>query len=322
MKPSGAPGLFWCAGLPLAVFQHPGLVVLGNRFTTAFADVGCRFRLATRPAQLFKAQPLAVLTMWTRNEVAALIRCFEFAVHRTGPGNRRGRDDQDLAPGKGAGSRLGQRDRITFAFHIQWVAVDLVEKQVAHRHGTQAHRAVGDGHHQHATMELFGQDGVAGVPTARRGDALLDGRAFLDQRINALLGGPLGHLHRGPHRHHRARGVVDHVSHPVQAQFGAAHLRAFHEYHPLDRRHRGQAIHDLAQVGRAAGAPAARFGGSLAGEHPVLVGPLGHREQRIGGETLAPGTLDGVPAFVVKLFHHQSTDQSTFGCRSPRSCSC
>src|SRR3546814_9851991 len=98
----------------LSVVQHPGLVMLGNRLPTAFADVGCCFWLATLPAKLLKPQPLAVVAMRARHEVAALVRRFELALHCTGPGNRWGRDDQDLAPGKGAGARFGQRDRVAF----------------------------------------------------------------------------------------------------------------------------------------------------------------------------------------------------------------
>src|SRR3546814_18744393 len=86
--------------LPLSVVQHPGLVMLGNRLPTAFADVGCCFWLATLPAKLLKPQPLAVVAMRARHEVAALVRRFEPAPHCTGPGNRWGRDDPDLAPGK------------------------------------------------------------------------------------------------------------------------------------------------------------------------------------------------------------------------------
>src|SRR3546814_12799426 len=88
MKPGRAPSLIWRAGLPLSVVQHPGLVMLGNRLPTAFADVGCCFWLATLPAKLLKPQPLAVVAMRARPEVAALVRRFELALHCTGPGNR------------------------------------------------------------------------------------------------------------------------------------------------------------------------------------------------------------------------------------------
>src|SRR3546814_12858220 len=60
--------------MPLSVVQHPGLVMLGNRLPTAFADVGCCFWLATLPAKLLKPQPLAVVAMRARHEVAALVR--------------------------------------------------------------------------------------------------------------------------------------------------------------------------------------------------------------------------------------------------------
>jgi len=235
MKACRASGILWGAGLPLAILQHPGLVVLGDGLATTFADVGRRFRLTAFPAQLFKPQPLAVRAVRARHEEPALIRRIELPLDRAGPGNRRRRDDQDLAPGKGAGTRLGQRNRIAFTLDIERIAIHLIQEQVTHRHRAQTDRAVGAGHHQHPAMELLGQDGVARVAAARRGDALLDGGALFDQRIDALLGCPLGHLDRRPHRHHGARCVVDHVADPVQAQLRPANLRTFHEHHPLDR---------------------------------------------------------------------------------------
>ena len=74
MESRGASSVFWGAGLPLAVFQHPGLVVLGNGLFAGLANISGRFGLTPLPAQLFKAQPLAVLAMRARHEVAALIR--------------------------------------------------------------------------------------------------------------------------------------------------------------------------------------------------------------------------------------------------------
>ena len=59
-----------------------------------------------------------------------------------------------------------KRDRIAFAIDVHRIAIDLVQKQIAHRHRAQAHRAVGTGHYQYAAAELLGQNRVAGVATA------------------------------------------------------------------------------------------------------------------------------------------------------------
>ena len=54
-----------------------------------------------------------------------------------------------------------------------------------------------------------------------------------------------------------ALGIQEGTS-KAQLSRARAKLRRFHEHHTLDRRGRRQAVHDLFQVRRAAGAPAPR----------------------------------------------------------------
>jgi hypothetical protein len=251
-----------------------------------------------------------------RHEVAALVAGLVLALDGRGARDRRRRHDEDLAPGKGARARLGQRDRIAFALDVQRVAVDLVEEQVAHRHRAQADRAVRAGHHQHATPELLGQNGVARIRGCAGAISSASAARLLDQRVDPLLGVALGHLHRRPDRHHRPRRVVDDVADPVRPHLGRTELRCLHEHHTLDRRGRRQAVHDGLQVRRAAGAPAPRLGGGLAGKHPVPIRPFRHGEQRIGRQAVAPRAFDLCSAFVI--VHRQSTR----GRSSPSSIRC
>ncbi len=285
---------------PLALRQHRRLVVLRDGLLATFADVGAGLRPSTLPAQLLEAQPLAVIAMRTRQEIPALVGRLVLALDAAGAGDGRRRDDEDLAPGEGARARLGQRDCIALPFDVERIAIHFVEEQVAHRHRAQADRAVRAGHHQYAAAELLGEDGVARIARACRRDQRRQRGRLHDQRVDPLLGGALGRFHRRPHRHHRPGRVVDHVADPAAAGFGKAQLRAFHDDHALDRRGRREAVEDLAQVRRARGAPAPRFRRRLAGKHPVLVGPVGDRQQRIGGQALVPGALDLVRAFVVE----------------------
>ena len=78
-------------------------------------------------------------------------------------------------------------------------------------------------------------------------------------RPDPLLRVTLGHLHRGQHRQHGAWSLVDHIANPVVATLGNANLRALHDHHPLDRRGRREAIHDLAQIWCSACAPWSRL---------------------------------------------------------------
>ena len=133
VKPSG-PAVARCGRPPLAVFEHPRLVGLGNRGVAGLADVRRRVGLPALPAQLLEAQPLPVRAVRTRHEVPALVARVVLALDGARARDRRRRDDEDLAARESARARLGQRDCVAFALDVQWVAVHLVEEQVAHRH--------------------------------------------------------------------------------------------------------------------------------------------------------------------------------------------
>ena len=289
--------------------------MLGNRHLTGFAHVGRRVRVvaifATFPAQLLKAQPLPVPAVRTRHEVAPLVGGFVFPFDGADAGNRRRRHNEDLAPGKCPGTGLGQRHRIALAIDVDRITIDLVEEEIPHRHRTQADRAVRASHHQHATAKLLGQNRIAGVAAPGRRDQLTQDRRFINQRINALLRVALGHFDGGPDRHHGTGGVVNHVADPVRSHLGRTELGRLHEYHPFDRRGRRQAIHDLFQIRRAAGAPPPRFRRGFRGQHAMPVGPLRHRQQRIRDEPLPPGTFDVERAFVLFQFHQSTRARSS-----------
>src|SRR5512137_3000896 len=80
------------------------------------------------PAQLLEPQPLPMTAVRARYEVAALVTCVVFTLDRARPRDRRGRDDEDLAACKGSGARLGQRDRVAFAFNVQRKTIYLVQE--------------------------------------------------------------------------------------------------------------------------------------------------------------------------------------------------
>jgi hypothetical protein len=170
------------------------------------------------------------------------------------------RDEQYLAALEGGGPPLGKQDRIALALDVARIAVDLVQEQVAGRHRAQPHGAVGAGQDQHAAREFLREHGIAAVPRAALLHALTQDLALLDQRVEALLRVALGQLDRRRHRHHRTRRLVDHVPDPAVATFRSPDLRPLHEHHPLVGRGRRQAIHDLLEVRRAFGPPAAGLG--------------------------------------------------------------
>jgi DNA invertase Pin-like site-specific DNA recombinase len=109
------------------------------------------------------------------------------------------------------------------------IGVDLVEKQIARRHGAQADCAVGAGDDQKPGRKLLRQNRVARVARALRFDALAEHRAFRDQRIDALAREALGQLHRWLDREHGSRRMVDDIADPVVAGLGGPDLRRLHE---------------------------------------------------------------------------------------------
>jgi len=192
--------------------------------------------------------------------------------------------------GEGQGPRLGQADRIAFLVGRGRIGIDLVEKDVACRRRAQAHGRVRPGHDQYPAREFLREHRIAGIPRSGWLHPFTQGRAFLDQRIDALARVSFGEFHGRLHRQHRPRGMGNHEADHVVARFRRAHLRGFHEHHPLGRMTGRERIHDLAHIGRAAGPIAPGFGRGARGQHAVLVGPLGHRQIGVGLQPFRPGT--------------------------------
>ena len=99
--------------------------------------------------------------MWTGNEVAALVAGFVFALDGTDASNRWRRYDENLPARKCAGAGLGQGHRAPLTINVDRIPIDLVEKEVTHRHRAQTHGAVGPGHHQDTAAKLFRQNRIA-----------------------------------------------------------------------------------------------------------------------------------------------------------------
>ena len=96
----------------------------------------------------------------------------------------------------------------------------------------------------------------------------------LAQRVDALARESLGQFHSRLHRQGGRRDVVHDVAEPVVPALGRAHLRALHEHDAAGGMHRRERVHHVLQVGRAAGAPGARFRGGAAAEHAMALGPF------------------------------------------------
>ena len=218
---------------PAPKLQHLGLGVFIDRLLTSSAEVTHRVRLALLPNQTLKLQALLMPAVRARHHEVALVRLLKLPLDARSTGDGRGRHNQYLAPGKRAGSCLGQRDGITLTFYVTGVTVHLIQEEVTHRHGAQAHRTVGPCEDQHPTSELLGKDSIARVTRTRRCDEGRECFALFNQRVNALLGVSLGHLHRGSHGHHGTGCHVDHIANPVVTALGATNLSAFHEHHAL-----------------------------------------------------------------------------------------
>ena len=186
-------------------------------------------------------------------------------------------------------ARFSQRDRIALAFDIAGIGVDLVQEEEPCRHRAQPDRAVRARHHQLAARELLRELAIAAVARAGRRDSLPDRRRLLDQRVDALVGEALGQFRGRLHREHRTRRVVDDVADPVVAALGAADLGTRHEHDAPRRMSRRQRVHDLAQVGRARGAPRPWLGGAAAPKHAVPVGPFRDEQRRLRRHAVAPG---------------------------------
>ena len=86
-----------------------------------------------------------------------------------------------------ARARDGERDWIAFAIHIALIGVHLVEEDVTRRHRPQTNGRIGTGQDELPASEFLGEHRVPAIARARRQDQRPKFRAFVDQRLNALL---------------------------------------------------------------------------------------------------------------------------------------
>ena len=249
-----------------------------------------RLGLTFVPAQPLELQPLHLPAMRAGHEIPPLIGCFVLAFDPRQTVNGRRRAEQDLgAPRECARPCLGERNRIAFLVGRGRIGIDLVEEEVARRHRAQADRAVRTRDNQEPCRKLLRQHRVAGITRARGLDPFAQRRALGNQRLDALAREALGKLDGRLHREHRSGRVMDDVADPVVAAFGEADLGRFHHDDAAHRMHRRQRVNDLPHVGRTIGAVAPRLCGSPRAQHPVLIGPFGDRQCRIGQKPVAPG---------------------------------
>ena len=187
MEPDRAGIGTFRGGPPLAGLEHRGLVVLLDPAIAGLTHIMCGLGLPLVPAQPLELEPLHVLAVRARHEVAALVRCLVFALDPGNPLDRRRRRKERLAPPReGARACFGQRNRIALLVGRRRIGIDLVQKQIARRHRAQSHRAVGAGDDQQPRRELLRQHRVAGVAGAGRLDPLPQRRALGNQRFDAL----------------------------------------------------------------------------------------------------------------------------------------
>ncbi len=266
---------------PFAADEHRGLVVLLHRVVAGGAVIPRRLRRTLLPDQPLEAQPLHLATRRARHEEAPLVGGQVLPLDPAAARDGRRADQEGLAPpAEGPRPRLGQRDRIALAGDVAGIGVHLVEEQEPRRHRAQPDRAVGPGQHQDAAGEFLRQHGVAAVACAGRCHPLPQRRCFLQQRVNALAREALGQFHGRLHRQRGRRHVMHDVAEPVVAALRRSDLSALHEHDAPGGMHRRQRVHHVLQVGRAAGAPGARFRRGAAAQHAVPLGPFRHRELR------------------------------------------
>jgi hypothetical protein len=104
-------------------------VVLCDPAVTSFAKVFGGLGLALFPAPL-ELEPLHVLAVRARNEIAPLIARLEFALDaREAANGRCGHHENLCSISERSHPRLGERDRVPFALDIAHVGIDFVEKQ-------------------------------------------------------------------------------------------------------------------------------------------------------------------------------------------------
>ena len=210
------------------------LVVLDLTFTV-LADIDRSLGLALGPADLIKLQRLIFVAARARNPVVALVAVFKARFDPAATGDLRSGDHEHFSPRESTRSGERQVHWVSFTINIPWISIHLVEEQIAGRHRTQAHRAVGASHDQDAAGKFFREHRIAAIARTRVTHQFPQHLALFNQRIDALLRVALGHLDGGLDCEHRAGCLVDDITDPVVSALGAADLRAFHQHDRLDR---------------------------------------------------------------------------------------
>lgn len=148
-------------------------------------------------------------------------------------------------------------------------------------------------------VDEAGQVGLANMVAMGRaarnivlvGDQITQGRGGFDQRIDPDGGVAQHHVERRHSQHGDTWRVLDDVAQPVQPGLRPTCLRAPHRHDPFIGAGGGQRVHHSAQVGRAVGAPAARF--CLGGRQDAMaVGPVRHRDRWFRADAAPPGEID------------------------------
>ena len=155
-----------CGCLPVAVGQHLSFVM----FTDMSAAILARIEhVAIFRPYLFPFQPLISAAERTRHQEIALVGVFKLPLNIGQTfDSRRGHQKNLFSFVECGGSPFRQQNRIAFAVNILRITVNLIHKQIPRRHGTQPHRRVCSGHHQHTARKILGQHSVAAVPGTRR----------------------------------------------------------------------------------------------------------------------------------------------------------
>ena len=155
-----------CGCLPAAVGQHLCFIMLSNMSAAMLAHIE---HIAVFRLHLCPFQPLISATERTGHKKIALVGVFKLPLNVGQTfDRRRGHQKNLFSFVECSGSPFRQQNRIAFTVNILRITVNLIHKQIPRRHGTQPHRRVRSGHHQHAARKILGQHGVATVPGTRR----------------------------------------------------------------------------------------------------------------------------------------------------------
>src|ERR1700733_8110240 len=83
---------------PLALRQHPVLLVILDFSLAVLADVDCQLGHALGPADLGELQDLILVAVWAGHPVVALVAVFEARLDTAAAGDLGSGDHEDLPP--------------------------------------------------------------------------------------------------------------------------------------------------------------------------------------------------------------------------------